>query len=1045
MSKQARVDIDINNEQAKARLEEIKTDLRQIKQLRDKAAAEGDVKGFTQLDKEMKKLTRESQKLDKNIKAIDNVLNNLSGASIKELEQAYRAANLQAKNMSRTDPGWAKQQLQVKRLKTELDSATGSAMVNSNRMQGLSNNFKKYLIGITSFIATVTGLAMLLRRLIRVTTDFEKSLSSLSAITGLTGNELDNVKRKAMEMSGQTLKSSKEIVEAFERVGSVRPELLKDAEALAEVTRQAIILSEATGGKLSLEDAAKAVAGALNQFSEESDQASRAANVLAAGSKFGAAGVVELNEGLKVFGAVASNANLTLETSVGLMETLAEKQIVGAEAGTKLRNMLIVLQGDQRNYRDGIFDVNLALENLANQNLNVTEMTSLFGRQNVVAAQILTASREKVIKYTEAVTGTNTALEQQAIQNSNVAGMLTKLGNSWENLIIKINTSNGKLYENLRFIDAVINSIGRSSEKKEKVEIFDTSGVLKEAELAKMTVDELDKLLEDINKNKQLYFDNWQKKSGEERAFWAGHFDIAKENIEKIELLINAAQVKELATAKENNEEIIEINKDALKKNLQAELMSLESRLAIMQDGYDKELAVMQHSFDVRRQAITDQLATDENLTTEARAHLNEVLLNMDEERFMAENELTYKHEKQQLKERQDHAEQLLNDRLIAIDRTEIEENKALTEAFHEKFNLLNQQRAAGKITEQQYQDELLLLQNEFSRKSLEIAIQKAEAELAILRASGEDTLAIEAMLADMRLEMSKSIATQETADKEKVKITWKDIGIAAIDAAQTVADGVAEIKRNARQAELDAQLAAINRARDAELANENLTEEQREKIKEKFLQREAAIKLKHWRAEQKAAISMALINGALAITKIFATYQWPAGIIPAAAQAIATGMQVAVIKSQKPPQFKGGGYTDDDLDDGKPVGVVHANEFVANAQAKRNPSVKRVLDIIDYAQRAGTIRTINLPAQLMNQASVQMRSGGYAPQSAGAASAEPATSSASSGIDPALVAMDRFADAVEKLQRDGIKGKWVYQDFQDMAAKENNAINQTS
>src|SRR5690606_12230298 len=38
-----------------------------------------------------------------------------------------------------------------------------------------------------------------------------------------------------------------------------------------------------------------------------------------------------------------------------------------------------------------------------------------------------------------------------------------------------------------------------------------------------------------------------------------------------------------------------------------------------------------------------------------------------------------------------------------------------------------------------------------------------------------------------------------------------------------------------------------------------------------------------------------------------------------------------------------------------------NGNEFVANAQAVENPSVRPVLDIIDTAQRNGSISTLNL------------------------------------------------------------------------------------
>ena len=55
---------------------------------------------------------------------------------------------------------------------------------------------------------------------------------------------------------------------------------------------------------------------------------------------------------------------------------------------------------------------------------------------------------------------------------------------------------------------------------------------------------------------------------------------------------------------------------------------------------------------------------------------------------------------------------------------------------------------------------------------------------------------------------------------------------------------------------------------------------------------------------------------------------------------------------------FYTGGYTPSgDWD--KPQGIVHSNEFVANRFAVANPAVRPVLDLIDAAQRSGTIANL--------------------------------------------------------------------------------------
>ena len=55
---------------------------------------------------------------------------------------------------------------------------------------------------------------------------------------------------------------------------------------------------------------------------------------------------------------------------------------------------------------------------------------------------------------------------------------------------------------------------------------------------------------------------------------------------------------------------------------------------------------------------------------------------------------------------------------------------------------------------------------------------------------------------------------------------------------------------------------------------------------------------------------------------------------------------------------FYTGGYTPSGEWD-KPQGIVHSNEFVANRYAVANPAVRPVLDLIDSAQRSGTIANL--------------------------------------------------------------------------------------
>ena len=126
-----------------------------------------------------------------------------------------------------------------------------------------------------------------------------------------------------------------------------------------------------------------------------------------------------------------------------------------------------------------------------------------------------------------------------------------------------------------------------------------------------------------------------------------------------------------------------------------------------------------------------------------------------------------------------------------------------------------------------------------------------------------------------------------------------------------------------------------MEKQKNAALSNTSLTEAGKAAINEKYAKQEADIKLAAWQADKDAKLEQALINGALAITKTFAELGWPAGIIGAAAAAVETGVQVAQIESQKPPQFASGGILQGPSHAGGGIPLIngHTGEHLAEVE----------------------------------------------------------------------------------------------------------------
>ena len=125
--------------------------------------------------------------------------------------------------------------------------------------------------------------------------------------------------------------------------------------------------------------------------------------------------------------------------------------------------------------------------------------------------------------------------------------------------------------------------------------------------------------------------------------------------------------------------------------------------------------------------------------------------------------------------------------------------------------------------------------------------------------------------------------------------------------------NSIFSLRQAAEQAELTRQTQAIERQRQSQLSNQNLTEEQKFQINEKFDKKLEQLEREAFERQKRFSRTQAIINGALAVTKILAEVpKADFGIATAflIAGAIATtAAQVATIDSQ---QFKEGGYTGD-------------------------------------------------------------------------------------------------------------------------------------
>lgn len=399
------------------------------------------------LKRELEAKNRTLQNYKAKVQETEAVLNNLSGSSYTKLIAVQAQVR---KNLREATPGTTQYTaaLEQNRRVTEAVTRAQQAMRVEVGCQGTTFGkaigiFNKYAAVVTAGIAAITGVTLKLNQLREKRNQREEAKADVKALTGLDDNSVNWLEQEAkrlstaMDESGIRIRqSATEILDAYKLVGSAKPELLEDKEALAEVTKQTLILASASG--MTLKDAVDAVTLSLNQYGDGADQAGRYANVMAAGSKFGAAGVESVTEAVTKSGVAASSANIPIEQLVGTIETLAEKGIKDEIAGTGLKKFFLTLQTGADETNPKIVGLETALNNLQQKQLSAAQIKKQFGEEGYNVASVLINEAEKVKYYTEAVTGTTVAVDQAAIKSATAAAKLDQAKNKMNEMGIAL-------------------------------------------------------------------------------------------------------------------------------------------------------------------------------------------------------------------------------------------------------------------------------------------------------------------------------------------------------------------------------------------------------------------------------------------------------------------------------------------------------------------------------------------------------------------------------------------------------------------------------
>lgn len=189
----------------------------------------------------------------------------------------------------------------------------------------------------TAFTAAGLAVGAGLGLAVNKSMEFEAQMSRVGAIAGASAEQLDALKKSALELGASTSKSASEVAigqEALAALGFTVNDILGAMPGV-------ISAAEASGADMA--QTAEVMASAINIFGLEASEASSVADILAQTANQSAADINDMGYALKYAGPVAAGLGISMEELSASIGIMTDAGLDGSNAGTALRAGLLAL------------------------------------------------------------------------------------------------------------------------------------------------------------------------------------------------------------------------------------------------------------------------------------------------------------------------------------------------------------------------------------------------------------------------------------------------------------------------------------------------------------------------------------------------------------------------------------------------------------------------------------------------------------------------------------------------------------------------------
>jgi TP901 family phage tail tape measure protein len=320
-----------------------------------------------------------------------------------------------------------------------------------SRVEEASEELKKVGTAATAAGAAFAGFAGFA---VRTAAQFETGMVKVGAVANATGDQLDNLKDRALDLAGETQYTARQVADGMSFMAMAGAEVSQISKGMPSV------LQLATAGMVDLADAADITTNIMTGMGLSMNELGMANDVLVSAMTGANVDVRMLGESFKYAGPAAKSAGIEFEEAAAMIALLGNAGIQGSLAGTSLRNAITKLlspageakklldqmgvsvsdsNGKMRPFVDIIRQIESGMEGLG-QTEKTAKLMTIFGqRAGPAMAELLSQGSDALEAFKSRLSESGGTAKRIADQQMNtLAGSMQRLNSKFEAMQIGI-------------------------------------------------------------------------------------------------------------------------------------------------------------------------------------------------------------------------------------------------------------------------------------------------------------------------------------------------------------------------------------------------------------------------------------------------------------------------------------------------------------------------------------------------------------------------------------------------------------------------------